>query len=53
MKAGIIWNYGDPSNRRNKSFPLSKWYEANGLAFDVDGNLMSCEGMQTLENTRT
>ena len=42
MKAGIIWNY-DPQTGETKVF-RSPSGMANGLAFDVDGNLISCEG---------
>jgi gluconolactonase len=42
MKAGIIWNY-DPQTGETKVF-RSPSGMANGLAFDVDGNLLSCEG---------
>jgi len=42
MKAGIIWNY-NPQTGETKVF-RSPSGMANGLAFDVDGNLISCEG---------
>ena len=42
MKAGIIWNY-DPQTGETKVF-RSPSGMANGLAFDVDENLISCEG---------
>jgi gluconolactonase len=42
MKAGIIWNY-DPQTGETKVF-RSPSGMANGLAFDADGNLISCEG---------
>jgi gluconolactonase len=42
MKAGIIWNY-DPQTGETKVF-RSPSGMANGLVFDVDGNLISCEG---------
>ena len=42
MKAGIIWNY-NPQTEETKVF-RSPSGMALGLAFDVDGNLLSCEG---------
>mgnify|MGYP000022815651 FL=1 len=42
MKAGIIWNY-NPQTGKTEVF-RSPSGMANGLAFDVDGNLISCEG---------
>jgi len=42
MKAGIIWNY-NPQTGKTKVF-RSPSGMANGLAFDGDGNLISCEG---------
>ena len=42
MKAGIIWNY-NPKTGKTKVF-RSPSGMANGLAFDADGNLISCEG---------
>ncbi|MBT3418546.1 MAG: hypothetical protein HN427_07210, partial [Flavobacteriales bacterium] len=42
MKAGIIWNY-NPQTGETKVF-RSPSGMALGLAFDVDGNLLSCEG---------
>ena len=42
MKAGIIWNY-DPQTGETKVF-RSPSGMSNGLAFDADGNLISCEG---------
>mgnify|MGYP000527633623 FL=1 len=42
MKAGIIWNY-NPQTGETKVF-RSPSGMANGLAFDADGNLISCEG---------
>ena len=42
MKAGIIWQY-NPKTAESKVF-RSPSGMANGLAFDLDGNLISCEG---------
>tara|TARA_B110001454_G_scaffold204693_1_gene213667 strand:- start:332 stop:1339 length:1008 start_codon:yes stop_codon:yes gene_type:complete len=42
MKAGIIWNY-NPQTGKTEVF-RSPSGMANGLAFDVDENLISCEG---------
>lgn len=42
MQAGIIWNY-NPQNGETKVF-RSPSGMANGLAFDADANLISCEG---------
>lgn len=42
MKAGIIWNY-NPQTRETKVF-RSPSGMANGLSFDIDGNLIACEG---------
>ncbi len=42
MKAGIIWNY-NPKTGQTKVF-RSPSGMANGLAFDINGNLISCEG---------
>ena len=42
MKAGIIWNY-NPQTGDTEVF-RSPSGMANGLAFDVDGNLIACEG---------
>ena len=42
MKAGIIWNY-NPQTGETKVF-RSPSGMANGLSFDVEGNLIACEG---------
>ena len=42
MKAGIIWQY-NPKTAESKVF-RSPSGMANGLTFDLDGNLISCEG---------
>lgn len=42
MKAGIIWNY-NPQTGETKVF-RSPSGMANGLSFDIDGNLIACEG---------
>jgi len=42
MKAGIIWNY-NPQTGETEVF-RSPSGMANGLAFDVNGNLIACEG---------
>ncbi|MCH2023934.1 MAG: SMP-30/gluconolactonase/LRE family protein, partial [Saprospiraceae bacterium] len=42
MKAGIIWNY-NPETGKTSVF-RSPSGMANGLSFDIDGNLISCEG---------
>jgi len=42
MKAGIIWNY-NPNTGETKVF-RSPSGMANGLSFDIDGNLIACEG---------
>ena len=42
MKAGIIWVY-NPQTEETKVF-RSPSGMANGLAFDVEGNLIACEG---------
>ena len=42
MKAGIIWKYNPQTGQSNVFRSPSGM--ANGLAFDVDGNLISCEG---------
>ena len=42
MKAGIIWKYNPQTGESNVFRSPSGM--ANGLAFDVDGNLISCEG---------
>ncbi len=42
MKAGIIWNY-NPQTGETIVF-RSPSGMANGLSFDIDGNLIACEG---------
>lgn len=42
MKAGIIWNY-NPQTGDTKVF-RSPSGMANGLSFDIEGNLIACEG---------